>query len=312
MSIPTVVCVDANVTSNADITLTTDQQQIARIAADHFLERKFKNYAFSGPSRLWWVKERGEYFSQAVADAGFKTAVFKHSNPSGKLTWSKAQSRMVQWLQSLPKPVALMAANDDHGQYIIEACKVAGLAVPSEVAVVGVDNDTMVCEFTRPSLSSVHLDTKCAGYNAAKMLDQLMQGGTADQREIKVAATHVAARASTDIMAIEDTLVAKAVQYIRSHTREQIQVIDVADAVSISRSVLDRRFRKAFGSSIQKEIRRLRVEQIAKLLIETDMSITQISMAMHFTGIEHIGRYFRKEMGMNPLQYRKQHKGVTL
>ena len=113
-------------------------------------------------------------------------------------------------------------------------------------------------------------------------------------------------------MAIEDPLVAEAMQYIRYHTREQIQVSDVADAVYISRSVLDRRFRKAFGRSVQKEIRRLRVEQIAKLLIETDMSITQISMAMHFTGIEHIGRYFRKEMGMNPLQYRKQHKGVTL
>lgn len=312
MGIPTVVCVDTHVTSNADITLTTDQQQIAQIAADHFLERKFKNFAFSGPSRMWWAQERGEHFSKAVADAGFKTAVFKHSNPSGKLTWSKAQARMVQWLKSLPKPVALMAANDDHGQYIIEACKVAGLLVPGEVAVLGVDNDTLVCEFTRPSLSSIHLDTKCAGYHAAELLDKLMRGETVDQREIKVAATHVVARASTDIMGIEDALVAEAMQYIRSHTREQIQVIDVADAVSISRSVLGRRFHRAFGRSVQKEIRRLRVEQIAKLLIETDMSITQISMAMHFTGIEHIGRYFKKEMGMSPLQYRKQHKGVTV
>jgi LacI family transcriptional regulator len=310
MGIPTVVCVDTHVTSQADITLTTDQQQIA--AAEHFLERKFKHYAYSGQSRLWWAKQRGEHFSQAVADAGFKVDMYEHAAPAGKLTWSRAQSRMVQWLHSLPKPVALMAANDDHGQYIIEACKVAGLAVPSEVAVLGVDNDTMVCEFTRPSLSSVHLDTQCAGYHAAELLDQLMRGETVDPREIKVAATHVADRASTDIMAIEDALVAEAVQYIRSHTREQIQVSDVADAVSISRSVLDRRFRKAFGSSVQKEIRRLRVEQIAKLLIETDMSITQISMAMHFAGIEHIGRYFRKEMGMSPLQYRKQHKGVTV
>ncbi|MHC5183205.1 MAG: DNA-binding transcriptional regulator [Planctomycetota bacterium] len=312
MEVPTVVCVDKNVTSHADITLTTDQQQIAQLAAHHFLERKFKNFAFSGPNRLWWVQERGEHFSKAVADAGFKADVFEHSTPSGKLTWSKAQTRMVQWLQSLPKPVALMAANDDHSQYIVEACKVAGLAVPSEVAVLGVDNDTMVCEFTRPSLSSVHLDTQCAGYHAAELLDKLMRGETVDQREIKVAATHVAARASTDIMAIEDSLVAEAIQYIRSHCRDLVQVSDVADAVSISRSVLDRRFRKAFGSSVQKEIRRLRVEQIAKLLIETDMSITQISMAMHFTGIEHIGRYFKKEMGLSPLQYRKQHKGVTV
>lgn len=312
LGIPTVVCVDAHVASNADITLTTDQAEIAHLAAEHFLERKYKNFAFSGPSRSWWVQERELHFSKAIADAGFKTAVFEHSAPAGKLTWSKAQSRTVQWLRSLPKPVALMAANDDHGQYIIECCKVAGLLVPGEIAVLGVDNDTMVCEFTMPSLSSIHLDTKCAGYHAAELLDKLMRGEKCDGRQIKVPATHVVERASTDIMAIEDSLVAEAMHYIRSHSRDLIQVGDVAEAVSISRSVLDRRFRKAVGKSVQKEIRRLRAGRIAKLLIETDMSITQISMAMNFAGIEHVGRYFKEEMGLSPLQYRKLHKGVTV
>ena len=113
-------------------------------------------------------------------------------------------------------------------------------------------------------------------------------------------------------MAVDDPLVAQALDYMRNRARDLIQVQDVADAVCISRSVLDKRFRKVFGRSVQKEIRRLRIEQIVKMLIETDMSITHIAHAMHFTGIEHIGRYFRKEMGTSPLRYRKLHKGVTI
>ncbi|MGV7224982.1 MAG: DNA-binding transcriptional regulator [Nitrospinales bacterium] len=311
--IPTVVSLDTNSNiSEADITLSTDQAEIAQLAANHFLERKFKNFAFSGPTKFWWSKERGEHFSKAITDADFAVDIYDHLEPEGKLTWSKAQSRMVEWLKFLPKPVAIMAANDDHGQYIIEACKVAGLMVPSDIAVLGVDNDTMVCEFTRPSLSSISLDTKCAGYRAAELLDNLMNGQDIDQREIKVNATHVVSRASTDIMAVDDKVVANALQYMRSHSRELIQVCDVAEAVSVSRSVLDRRFRKAFGKSVQKEICRLRIERIVRMLIETDMSITQIAIAMNFSGIEHIGRYFKNEMGMSPLRYRKAHKGVTI
>lgn len=312
LNIPTVVSVDKSKEVDANIILTTDQAQIADFAAKHILERKFKNFAFSGPSRLWWANERGKHFSKAVADAGFETNVYNHSTPSGKLTWSKAQSRMVEWLKFLPKPVAIMAANDNHGQYIIECCKVAGLLVPGDVAVLGVDNDTMICEFTGPSLSSINLDAKCAGYHAAESLDKLMRGEKCNDREIVVKATHVVTRASTDIMAIKDLLVIQAIQYIRSHPRELIQVRDVAEAVSISRSVLDKRFRKALGSSVLKEIRRLRAEQIAKMLIETDMTITRIAISMNFTGIEHIGRYFKREMGVSPLQYRKDHKDVTI
>mgnify|MGYP000070601683 CR=1 FL=1 len=310
LNIPTVVCVDQSRKVAADIILSTDQADIAKLAAEHFLERKYENFAFSGPSRLWWAQERADHFRKAVATAGFKTDIFMHSEPAGKLTWAKAQARMIEWLKSLPKPVAIMAANDDHGQYIIESCKVAGLNVPGDVALLGVDNDTMICEFTLPSISSINLDTKCAGYKAAELLDQLMQGEKCHERKILVKATHVVARASTDIMAIEDQLVVQAIRYMRTNYRELIRVSDVADAVAISRSTLDRRFHKAMGRSVQKEMRRIRVAQIAKMLIETDLTITQIARAMNFTGIEHLGRYFKREKGLSPVEYRKRYRLV--
>ncbi len=307
LNIPTIACVHTpSIKITADINLSTNQAEIAGLAAGHFLEQNFKNFAYSGYSRTYWSKERGECFCKAIADAGFNTDVFEYSNPRGKLTWSKQQNRMIDWLKSLAKPVAIMVANDEHGRYIIETCKIAGFNVPGDVSILGVDNDTMVCEFTTPSLSSINLDTKQAGYKAAEMLDKLMRGKKCDEREIVVRAIHVMHRESTDIMAIKDKLVVQAVRYIRSHFRELTQVSDVAEAVAISRSALDRRFCTALGRTVQKEIRRVRVDHIAQMLIGTNLTITQIAEAMKFTGIEHVGRYFKKEMGMSPVAYRKK------
>jgi len=278
LNIPTVICLNQAVKVSSDIIINTDQAEIAGLAAEHFLERKFKNFAFSGPKSMW----------------------------------SKVQARVIEWLKSLPKPVALMTAVDEHAQYIIESCKIAGLNVPTDVVVLGVDNDPMICEFTTPTLSSVHLDTKSAGYRAAELLDKLMRGEKCDQRKIMVRASHVAERVSTDIMAIDDQLVAQAILCIRSQSKEQIQVGDVAKAVAISRSALDRRFRKALGRSVLQEIKRIRVDQIAKMLMETDMTVSQIAMAMNFTGIEHVGRYFKSQMGISPSLYRKKRKGEAI
>ena len=311
LNIPTAVCVHESKNVNADVTITTDAAEIARLAAAYFKKRKYENYAFSGQTLNWWGKDRSDCFCQAIADAGFKTDVYGYSPPTGKITWSKSQTCMIQWLKSLPKPVAIMAETDPHGLYVLECCKAAGLSVPGDVAVLGVDNDELFCEFSTPSLSSVNLDTVSAGYLAAESLDKLMSGKKIASKTIFARASHVVSRASTDMVATKDTLVGRAIEYIRNHCREVTQVGDVADAVFLSRSALDRRFHKALGKSVQKEIRRIRVEQIARMLIETDLTVTQIAMDMNFTGIEHIGRYFKKEMGAPPLEYRKKNKMVV-
>jgi LacI family transcriptional regulator len=310
LNIPTAVCLYKSKTVDADIVVATDAAEICGLAAEHFLKRKYENYAFSGQTLNYWGKDRRDCFCQAIADAGFKTDVYEYSPSTDKVTWSKSQTRMIQWLKSLPKPVAIMAEYDPHGLYVLECCRAAELSVPGDVAVIGVDNDELFCKFSTPSLSSVNLDTVSAGYHAAESLDKLMSGKKIASKTIFTRASHVVARASTDMVATKDTLVGRAIEYIRNHCREEIQVGDVADAVFLSRSALDRRFHKALGKSVQKEIRCIRVEQIARMLIETDLTVTQIALDMNFTCIEHIGRYFKNEMGVPPLEYRKKNKIV--
>ena len=214
---------------------------------------------------------------------------------------------IADWLRSLPKPIGLMACNDDRGQHVIEACKLAGLRVPDEVAVIGADNDELVCELSDPPMSSVAVNFERAGYDSAELLAKLMAGRRSVSKAIVVSPTHVVARQSTNILAIEDAHVAKSLRFIRLHGREAIQVTDVVTASGLSRRVLEKRFRKLLGRSVLIEIRRVRVAQICRLLAETNLSVSQIADSLGYTSIEHIARYFRSEMKMSPLAYRKQH-----
>ncbi len=183
----------------------------------------------------------------------------------------------------------------------------AGLHVPEQVAIVGVDNDELVCELSDPPLSSVALNVERGGYEAAEMLDKLMAGKESIKKDIIVEPMHVVTRQSTDILAVEDPEVADAMRFIRRHSKRIIQVSDVVDSVGLSRRVLQQRFRRIFGRSIYDEIKRCRLEQIVLVLAETDLSISQIASAFGYAGIEKLSRYFQREKGMTPLAYRKQY-----
>lgn len=159
-----------------------------------------------------------------------------------------------------------MTCNDNRGKWVIEACKIAGLNVPDEVAIVGVDNDQLICDLCAPLLSSIVLNVEKAGYEAAGLLDIMMAGERATGCDIHVRPTHVAIRQSTDVLAVDDTSVASAIRFIRKHSKAVIQVNDVVNAVALSRRVLEKRFRTILGHSIHDEIRRTRVEQIIQML----------------------------------------------
>ena len=218
------------------------------------------------------------------------------------------QGLIADWLKSLPKPVGLMVCNDDRGRQITETCNAVGLNVPDEISVVGVDNDNLVCELSSPPLSSIALSVERAGYEAAELLDKLMAGKKKKTtRTITVSPTHIVTRQSTNILAIEDHEVVQAVRFIRKHPKEPIQVGDVVNVVTLSRRVLERRFRKALGRSVHDEIRRVRIEQVARMLMETNLSVSQIALDLGYPGVDHIARYFQREKGMSPLAYRKQY-----
>jgi LacI family transcriptional regulator len=200
-----------------------------------------------------------------------------------------------------------MACNDDRGRQITEACKVAGLDVPEQVAIIGVDNDELVCELSDPPLSSVALNVERGGYEAAELLDEMMSGRKRKKKNIIVEPTRIVTRQSTDVLAVEDRDVAKAIRFIREHSTEPIQVADVVNAATMCRRALQKRFREMLNRSIHAEIRRVRTTQAAQMLMETNLSTADIARSLGYAGLEKFSRYFKREKAMSPLAYRKKY-----
>ena len=285
--------------------IITDSEHVARLAVEHFRERGFDNLAFWGIDEFIWSKTRGECFSRLAQEAGARAYVCEQKSSKAKRALVNEQHVVAEWLKSLPKPVGLMCCNDDRALQAIEACLVAGLHVPDDVAVLGVDNDTLICELSDPPISSIALNTEAAGYAAAELLDLLMEGEEICGRIIPVAGTHVVTRQSTDVLAIQDPDIVSALRFMRQNATRNIRVDDVVRATVVSRRVLEKKFRLTMKRSLYREIRRIRVSHIVELLVSTEMSITEISSKAGFEGVEHIARYFRKETGLSLREYRK-------
>ncbi len=280
---------------------------IGKLAAEHLLDCGLRDFAYCGYHEIWWSEERGLGFSRRIEEAGFDVSFFKTPRSQRKRIWENEQIFMADWLKSLPKPLGIMACNDDRGQNILEACQIAGLNVPDEVAVIGVDNDILVCEVSEPPLSSIPLNNERAGYEGAELLAKLMAGEKLTHQEIVVQPTNVVIRESTDSLAIENCDIAKAVRFIRHHATEMIQVSDVVNVVPMSRRRLQSSFRRLLGRSVFEEIKRVHVDKYTRMLVETNMSISQIAAALGHPSSENMNRYFRSVKGMSPTAYRKKY-----
>ncbi len=279
-------------------------------AAEYFLNRGFKNFAYCSYSNLEWPRVRGKSFQNRINREGYDVILYEHPFLSIHKHWEKEQDHLAKWLESLPKPVAVLACNDDRGKHVLEACKIADLCVPEQVAVLGIDNDETICELTQPPLSSIAVNTERAGYEAAELMDKMLKGYKPKNDEnIYVQTLQVVTRQSTDILAIDDEVVARAIRYIRNNSKRPLQVDDVAEAVAVSRRGLERRFNSHLGNSIHHEIRQARIREICNLLLETNLNISQISQHLGFPEIPHMTRFFTREIGASPMEYRKKHLG---
>lgn len=287
--------------------IVADNATIGKMAAEHLLNRGLSCFAYCGFESRPWSRQRKESFAGRIAEAGFKAGIFYTNSESGSWrSFEREQNRLIEWLKSLPKPVGLMAGNDICGRHVIEACRIAGLQVPDNVAVIGVDNDELICDLTDPPMSSIALNTEKAGYEAAELLDRLIAGENTAARDILVRATHITTRQSTDILAAEDRTVAEAIRFIRHHSKEAIQVGNVVDHVAVSRRNLEQRFRRVLGRSVYNEIKRVRTQQIIRMLCETDLSVSEIALRLGHPSDKHIARYFKQQTGMSLKEYRRQ------
>ncbi len=287
--------------------IITDGALIGGMAAEHFLDRGFRNFAYCGLDEFAWSRGRAQYFRQRLEQTGFEVSLYRPPASKRGRAVRNEQSHIADWIRRLPKPVAVMCCNDDQALLVIEACKLADCSVPDDIAVLGVDDDVLVCDLADPPISSIALNTESAGYEAARLLDQLMKGGAMAGQVIPVQPTHIVTRMSTDMLAVTDPEVAAALGFIRRNANRLIQVDNVVEATAASRRVLEKRFKAILHRSVHQEIRRIRVNNIVRLLVGTDLSIADIAGHCGFEGVEHIARYFRKETGVSLREYRKRH-----
>lgn len=278
------------------------------MAATYLKNKGFCNFAFYGFEDIVWSRERCEGFTDRIEQVGGKVYVYQHTMDGKPPLWSYKESNLSDWLKSLPKPIAIFCCDDNQGRHVTEACAAVGYSVPEQVAVLGVDNDTSICGLSDPPLSSISLNTEKAGFEAAMLLDKLMQNSCFEWEDIYVEPLSIIPRRSTDFFAVEDKEIGKALHFIYRNFREGIRVDDVVNATALSRRVLEKRFQKVLKRTVLEEVNSLRIEHVKQMLAETDMSITDIAIGCGYADVKNMSRFFRNFENVTPLAYRKKTK----
>ena len=290
------------------------QERVAQLAASHLLERGFKHFGYCGLDGVKYSIDRCKHFVSAIRSAGCETIT--HTGPviprkkdffSMELEGLLRQkdSAFIEWFGALPKPIGLMACNDIYARQVVDVCTEHGIAVPEEVAVIGVDNDDLVCELSDPTLSSVKTNSYQHGYEAAALLHRILEGEHDLVERVQVEPLGVVTRRSTDVLAITDSYIASALHFIRKHFRENITVNDILVHVPFSRSTLERRFMKIVGRSPKAEILRLQIEHVGELLSSTNFPLIKIARLSGFNYVGHMCEAFKDKTGFTPGQFRK-------
>lgn len=284
-----------------------DNSVIGTRVAEHFRNRGFQRFACVLDASENFFIERSECFVRTANELGFECPVF-HSKGRH---WEQHQRDLVAWLSELPKPSGVFAVNDQMGFWVLDAARRAGIAVPEEVAVVGAENDNMLCETASPPLSSVRLRGQVVGFHAARLLDEWMT----KKRLPKPGEKHfhppgdIVVRQSSDIVAVEDARIAAAMRFIRQHATSGIDVPRVAREAAMSRTVLERRMKALIGRSPGEEINRMRFAAVEKLLTETDLTLDAIAVRCGFAHPQYMAEAFRKRAGVTPGEFRRRAAG---
>lgn len=286
-----------------------DSPAVGRLGAEYLMEQGFGRFAFVGD--VWnsnWSLKRENGFVQRLADAGYGCEVYRIPTDEARRDWGVEQKNMAAWLAKLTKPVGVMASNDVRGRQILDTCSLARIHVPDQVAVIGVDNDELICSTTNPPMSSILRDTEGSGFYAARMLDRMMRGRRRRKETLHYGPLRVVGRQSTEKLQFSDRLAVKAVEFIRINSGIGMAVSDVVRHLKVSRRLAELRFRQAVGHSIHDELQRARLAQVRRLLQETDLSISEITSQCGYESESYLGLVFRKQLAMTMRQFRKNRR----
>lgn len=290
-----------------------DEGMIARMAADHFLDRGLRHFGFFCSLRAHWVDQRRHAFETLLHDRGYACDSFRPvaaPRPAGKKRRPLDDRSVTGWLRELPKPCGVLCASDFYAMCLAEACRTCGIVAPEQIALLGVDNDPVFCGVCLPRLSSIDLGIARIGYEAAALLDRLMGGQSPPEEIVSVAPRHVVTRQSTDMLAVEDADMSRAARFIREQAcrDRQLQVGQAAAAVGLSLRAFEQRFRRAFHRRPKEEILRVRMERAKMLLSDSDMAVALVARNCGFASLEYFSRAFQRQTGTTPREYRKQRR----
>ena len=300
-----IVGLTADLEDVVTVQVVLDNFRMGQLAAEHLIERGFRNLAFYKCTDYTDIQNREAGFASAVDAAGLDYRCLDWHAVSGKNPRLELMGWLTRQLRDLPKPAAIMAQSDHRAYSLVNACEVAGLSIPEEVALVGVDNDEYTCEFAPVPITSVDSNREELAYRGAVVLDRLMRGRPVPSEPIVVPPIGLVVRRSSDILAIEHPEVSHALSFIWQHFRQRIGVDDVVAATAISRGGLYRAFEKHVGRTIREELEHKRIEHAQRLLLTTSDKVSHIARQCGFSSGEQFCRAFARTIKMTPSQFRR-------
>lgn len=286
--------------------ITGDYLGTGRMAARLFLDRGFRNFGFFGFNDVCWSDERCEGFRREIEAAGFGSSFYAYRMQEIDMVWYYQRNRLREWLQMIPKPIAIMACDDNQGSNLIEACHSAGIRIPSEVSVMGVDNDEVLCSLGSATLSSIQMDIERGGWETAALIERLVADPKAPAEDIVLKPVKIVGRMSTAAFATDDQQILKALLFIHRNALKKISVSDVMTEAALSRRLLERRFKSVTGKTLYEYITDQKLKHFAEQLQETDEQVINIALSMGENDTKSISRRFKQLYGCTPLQWRER------
>ena len=288
--------------------ITGDYRKTGRMAAEFFLSKGFQNFAFYGYRDTVWSQERCEGFYECIAAQGFGNNFYSYQDQSLDDLWFYEAPPLLNWLKSLPQPTALMACDDNQGNRITEICKVNNIRVPDKIAILGVDNDEIICNLSDPPLSSISQNIVRGGFEAAALIEHLLNDEEATYRDVVLQPVNIINRLSTDFYSTTDAHIQTALKYIHQNIAADITVSDIVKQVPLSRRLLEIRFKQVTQQSIHKYIFNLRMERFAQLLLAIDAPIADVAEQVGINNLKNLSRQFKALKKVSPNEYRKEYQ----
>ena len=292
--------------------VTGDYLGTGRMAARFFIDRGFRNFGFFGFNDVCWSDERCEGFRREVEEAGFGGSFYAYRMQEIEMVWHYQRNRLREWLATVPKPIAIMACDDNQGSNLIEACHDTGIKIPSEVSVIGVDNDESLCNLGSTTLTSVQMDIERGGRETAALVERLVSDPKAPVADVVLKPIKIVERMSTAAFATDDQQILKAILFIHQNVLKKISVGDVMAEAALSRRLLERRFKIVTGKTLYEYITELKLKHFAEQLQETDLQVMEIALSMGENDTKSISRRFKQIYGCTPGEWReRQRKNKT-